>query len=227
MRPIDKGIASKTYNNHGDARHDLAEIIGYYCSYCEMSTKNMIEVEHVIPTANGGLETDWNNFLLSCKYCNTVKNNNNLGRNDYLWPDIDNTDIAFKYSKANTITPRTGSINHVVNTLAENTINLMGLNRVPGGAAEPTKADTRWISRHEAWEQAELSLVDWLQIKTLQMAKQIARTAFVNGHYSIWMEVFNSEQTVLDQIDIIYKTKGLYKEFDPHGARVIRPNGNI
>ncbi len=48
MRPVDKGIASTKYSNYSDARHDLANVIGYYCSYCEMPVKNMIEVEHVI-----------------------------------------------------------------------------------------------------------------------------------------------------------------------------------
>ena len=67
MRAVDKGNSITVYNSYGDARHDLAAIIGYFCSYCEMGTNNMIEVEHVHPTANGGYELSWENFLLSCK----------------------------------------------------------------------------------------------------------------------------------------------------------------
>lgn len=45
-----------------------------------MRMSNMPEVEHVIPRAHGGAAMDWDNFLLSCKYCNTCKGDRILSR---------------------------------------------------------------------------------------------------------------------------------------------------
>ena len=226
MRPVNKNKAPRVYRDYGEARHDLANIIGYYCSYCEMKVFNSIEVEHILPKNQGGAPVDWDNFLLSCKYCNTIKSDKNKNLTDYLWPDMDNTDLVFEYSQVNVVEAKTGCT-QIIKKIAKNTIQLMGLDRVPGGSHEPTVSDTRWRSREETWTKAKESYNNWNQLKLQQMADQIAITASTSGHYSIWMEVFKAEQMVLDAIDAIYKDKGLYKEFDQHGTRVIRPNGRI
>ncbi len=225
MRPVDKGVAPKEYADYKKARHDLAERIGYYCSYCEMSVKNMIEVEHVHPLHNGGDETDWENFLLSCKYCNTVKNNCNEGREGYLWPDTDNTDLAFKYSEENGIQVKEGLPDEQEES-ARKTILLMGLDRYPGGENEPTEADTRWRSRKEAWDLAQKAYNDWTEAPIPQMAKAIARTSLC-GHYSIWTEVFKNVPEVLGELDNVYREKGLFKKYDNEGNRIVRERGII
>jgi len=138
MRPVDKGDAPKQYSHYREARNDLAARIGWYCSYCEMPVKNMIEVEHLIPIKNGGAELDWENFLLSCKYCNTLKSDRNTSRKGYFWADKDNTLLAFTYQSA--IIKANGQLNSSQVRIAQNTIDLMGLDRYPGGANEPTKA---------------------------------------------------------------------------------------
>lgn len=227
MRPVDKGTAPNVYSDYGDARHDLAARIGYYCSYCEMAVKNMIEVEHVHPIDKGGAELDWNNFLLGCKYCNTVKSNDNDDRNGYLWPDIDNTDLVFDYSETDVIQTKT-TLPTNLQTLATSTISLTGLNRIPSGINEPTEADTRWRSRKEAWDMAKKSLNDWLEAPIPQMARQMARTSLASGHYSIWMKVFEKIDDVKTEIDLVYRTVGLFKEFQPGTTtRTIRINGQI
>lgn len=135
MRSIDKGIAPSTYTNYKDARNDLAERIGWFCSYCEMPVRNMIEIEHVHPKQNGGNELDWDNFLLSCRYCNSIKSNNNQSRADYLWPDVDNTTLAYEYSELEIVKP-SKSLPRNIESFANNTINLMGLNRTPHSGNE-------------------------------------------------------------------------------------------
>ncbi|QZT37865.1 HNH endonuclease [Halosquirtibacter xylanolyticus] len=224
MRPVDKGNAPKTYTDHGQARHDLAKVVGYYCSYCEMPTWNMIEVEHIIPRKNGGAPLSWSNFLLSCKYCNTVKSNRNANRTGYLWPDIDNTDLAFEYSQANVIQAKS-NLPANIQSLANSTIDLMGLDRIPGGVNEPTEADTRWISRQVAWNQASDALNRWNQAKIQVMAEQIASNAKSTGHYSIWIEVFKNEAMVITEIDNQYKQIALYKQLNRQGNRIIRYGG--
>jgi hypothetical protein len=225
MRPVEKGIAPNVYTNYGDARHDLAARIGYYCSYCEMHTKHMIEVEHVHPIDNRGNPTDWNNFLLSCKYCNTVKSARNSSRAGYLWPDIDNTDLAFDYSEINVIEPKSTLV-QPVRRYAQATIGLMGLDRKPGGTVEPTFADTRWRSREEVWTIAKDNYNNWLDAPLPAMARAIAKCSLI-GHYSIWQEVFKKIPMVTTEIDRVYLTKGLFKQLNPAGMRIRRPNSNI
>lgn len=226
MRPVDKGAAPRAYTDYGQARHDLAERIGYYCSYCEMKVFNSIEVEHILPQNQGGTVLDWKNFLLSCKYCNTIKSDHNTNITDYLWPDRDNTDLAFDYSEADVIKPAALPTQQLIDK-ATSTINLMGLDRFKGGTNEPTFSDTRWRSREEVWTFAKKEFLNWREAPIIQMARSIANAAFLAGHYSIWMKVFYTEQMVLDEIDQIYRTIHLFKEFQANGDRVVRPNGLI
>ncbi len=137
MRAVLKGESPQTYKRYQDARNDLGSRIDWHCSYCEMAITNMIEVEHVVPTANGGDPLAWENLLLSCKYCNTVKGARNLSREGYIWPDRDNSDAAFDYSETGGITAR----DTPVRAEAIATIGLMGLDRNPGTSHEPSKAD--------------------------------------------------------------------------------------
>jgi hypothetical protein len=225
MRPVNKGNAPKVYIDYGDARHDLACRIGYFCSYCEMGVNNMIEVEHVHPIDNGGIPTDWNNFLLSCKYCNTVKSARNPSRLGYLWPDIDNTDLAFEYSEINVIEPKSALL-PLLKSYAQATIGLMGLDRKPGGTTEPTFADMRWRSREEVWTIAKDNYNNWIEAPLPAMARSIANCSLI-GHYSIWQEIFKDIPIVTAEIDRVYSKKGLFKQLNPAGKRLIRQNANI
>lgn len=225
MRPVEKGIAPKVYTQHDNARHDLASRIGYYCSYCEMGVNNMIEVEHVQPVNKGGAALNWKNFLLSCRYCNALKSDNNSSRAGYLWPDIDNTDLAFDYSEINVIEPNIFLPDNV-KIYAQATIGLMGLDRKPGGTIVPRFSDTRWRSREEVWTIAKDNYNNWLDAPVPAMARAIASCSLI-GHYSIWHEVFKSISIVKTEIDIVYSAKGLFKQMNPEGIRIRRLNANI
>jgi len=235
MRPIDKGTSAVAYTTYGSARHDLAEQIGYYCSYCEMGTNNMIEVEHVHPIHHGGDELDWRNFLLSCKYCNTIKSDDNISRAGYFWPDIDNTDLLFDYTLDERILEARTNLTPDQNSQAEALIKLVGLNRYPGNAEPPTEADTRWRLRDEVRTTAMSSYNRWSKIRAdignpyrIDMAEQIAETSLI-GFYSLWCKIFEGEQTVLDSIDLLWQGKfHNFKQFDPiTGSRLIRHGGQI
>jgi len=224
MRPVDKGDAPKQYSDYKKARNDLAGRIGWYCSYCEMPVKNMIEVEHVVPIKNGGAELDWENFLLSCKYCNTLKSDRNTSRNGYFWSDKDNTFLAFTYQSA--IIKANGQLNSSQVRIAQSTIDLMGLDRYQGGANEPTKADSRWNSRDEAWGVAYDSLTDWNSLPCEEMRRQIGRTASGTGHFSIWMEVFKNISEI--RKELISSFTGTDRNcFNAEGNPIPRPNGNL
>ncbi len=226
MRPVDKGVAPREYTDYGQARHDLAERIGYYCSYCEMKVYNSIEIEHILPQNQGGDVLSWDNFLLSCKYCNTIKSDHNSNITDFFWPDRDNTDLVFEYDEANVIYPKALPTAQLI-TKATATINLLGLNRYPGSPNQPTDADTRWRSREQVWTIAKKEYFNWNEAPIIQMARSIANCAFISGHYSIWLKVFENEQMVLEEIDRRYSTKFLFKQYHPNGTRVVRPTGLI
>jgi len=225
MRCVDKGIAPQIYAYYKQARNDLGDRIGWICSYCEMPVKNMIEVEHVHPIREGGDELEWDNFLLSCRYCNGVKNNRNANRAGYLWPDVDNSILAFEYSELHVIEPA-GDLAPEITNMAQRTIDLMGLNRHPGLVNEPTDADSRWIHRIEAWGIIEESYSDWINNRSPAFARQIARTALGQGFYSFWIKKFCDERMVINEINHIFPNK-YQPKFNADNELVLRPNGSF
>ncbi len=94
MRPVERGSAPRTYTRYQDAIGDLEARLGTYCSYCERRTS--LAVEHVIPKSKRpDLEREWTNFLLACTTCNSVKGDKDVVIQKFLWPDRDNTFLAY------------------------------------------------------------------------------------------------------------------------------------
>lgn len=209
-------------HDYKSARNDLADRIGWYCSYCEMPVANMLEVEHVHPVNRGGLELDWDNFLLSCRYCNGVKSDRNTSRIGYFWPDTDNTTHVFTYSEDRIIEPISGLL-PFHQRCAIDTIDLMGLNRTPHSHNEPTDADSRWIRRIEAWGIIHESYHDWLENQTEAFARQIGRTASGHGFYSLWIKRFAGIDTVIDAINQSFR--GTYQPAVLNEIPELRPGG--
>jgi 5-methylcytosine-specific restriction endonuclease McrA len=99
MRPVERGSAPQIYAQYGDAIEDLKSRLGSYCSYCERQVAASLAVEHVIPKSlRPELETEWNNFLLGCTNCNSVKGDRAVEIQNFIWPDRDNTLLALVYS---------------------------------------------------------------------------------------------------------------------------------
>lgn len=235
MRAVNRGTTTKTYTRYDDALVDLTDQMGHYCSYCEMGVNNMIEVEHVHPINHGGDELNWENFLLACKYCNTIKSDNNLSRAGYLWPDTDNTDLLFDYTLDHDVVKVKTGLDTAIETQADALLQLVKIDRYPGTANRPTKKDKRWILRDEVIKTAMSSYNRWIKIKDDDitpfrkvLAEQIAETSLV-GFYSVWCKVFENDQIVLDEIDFQWKHRyNNYKEFHPRTTnRIIRTHGQI
>ena len=101
MRPVNKGTSPYTsIQEYRDALPYLESRIGIYCSYCGAIIDHAPEIEHVVSKSKGGDKTEWKNLLLACKYCNTRKSNKTTSenKNDYLWPDENNTELAYTYA---------------------------------------------------------------------------------------------------------------------------------
>ena len=76
-----KGERKKADAAYPLARGDLVEGIGQYCSYCELPAVANLAIEHVLPRSSfPALTASWDNFLLSCAACNSMKS----GLPDYL-----------------------------------------------------------------------------------------------------------------------------------------------
>ena len=175
-----------------------------YCSYCEFPIPHVPEVEHVVSKSKGGDLTDWNNLNLGCKYCNTRKKAQTMPENkkNYLWPDEDNTAIAYSYingiPKVNEeLLIKLDSTGDYLKR-ARNTYKLVGLGNLPMGKDK----DRRFGQRNTAYQKALNSLENWNHMKDLSkeyqndMKKQIVMTALGDGFFSIWMEVFCDEPEI-------------------------------
>ena len=58
----------------GEARHELIEAVGAYCSFCESPMGSALHVEHRLPKSMFPYAAfAWVNFLLACATCNSAK----------------------------------------------------------------------------------------------------------------------------------------------------------
>ena len=175
-----------------EAKDDLIDRLGEYCSYCERPGD--LHVEHVVPKSHRpDLEAKWANFLLACENCNGIKGNKNHSRNGYIWPDQDDTEAAFSYLADGIVRVR-DDLPEPVRTGAKKLFELVGLGR-------HLPKDPRWRKRRAAWGRAEWARqrveegadVDWV----IQLAQ-------ARGFWSIWMTVFADNPQVCNRLKQIF-----------------------
>jgi uncharacterized protein (TIGR02646 family) len=203
MRPLEKGLCpkapntntSKIYKTYNEARRDLIGRLGEYCSYCETRLNASLAVEHLQPKVHHpSLELDWHNFLLACTNCNSTKGSQDIVLNEYYWPDIHNTLMAFQYLESGQVVPHP-ALTKTQQDKAQKTIKLIGLDKTPD---KPQASDRRWQNRKEVWEIAKMNLkrLESSSDKT-NYAKAIVDMAKGYGFWSIWMVVFKDHNEVL------------------------------
>jgi uncharacterized protein (TIGR02646 family) len=188
-----KHTIQENYPNYGDAKFPLASNIGQYCSYCEGKEKiHSLKVEHIVAKSEGGSLTEWNNFLLCCKICNTIKGKKVIN-NDYHWPHLNNTFYSFIYDetgriKVNEKMPELSQIR------AQNLLNLVELQRHPKTNNQPSRTDYRWRDRWETWEKASRSKEQFLNGSITE--NDVIMLAKSYGQWSIWFTVFKGIDSV-------------------------------
>lgn len=208
MRPVNKGYSPKNYSFYSDAKNDLIDRIGSYCSYCERSmARSSLEVEHIIPkTKFPQYELDWNNFLLVCKNCNATKAQNVSPetKSSYLWPHIDNTFKYIEYLGDGIIQVKDDTPD-VIKMKANKLIELVGLDR-SGEHPLLSDKDDRWEKRKEIWETAQIQKESYAKSPNKQFAIKcildIVKNNTCPGSWSIFMTVFKNEKEVLEQLII-------------------------
>ncbi|WP_214855546.1 HNH endonuclease [Exiguobacterium sp. s166] len=199
MRPIERGSIPLDrdqneieFNFYQQSRGHLLTRLGSYCSYCERYLGGNIAVEHVRPKSKeSNLELEWDNFLIACNNCNSIKGDRSIELDKYLWPDKDNTTLAFIYITGGLINV-SPNLNPEVIEIAENTIKLTGLDRVPSDDPflNPEMKDRRWSERRTAFEKAERAKRNLFVNNTESMREQIVDTALSTSFFSTWMTVF-------------------------------------
>jgi hypothetical protein len=207
MRPVNKRAVGDnngentilaTYNPHGNAYELLRDNIGLFCSYCEVFSSDL-EVEHIVSQMQAtkesrpGLNTDWNNFLLSCGRCNGADNKGNMPVNlDTIYiPHLHNTSYVLNYSEGGYV-----SINpdltdqEKLRALA--LLDLVCIDKYPDNpryvARSMLPRDERWNLRREAWETANRILVKHAAGE--YDASSVAEFAHWRGFFSVWFSVF-------------------------------------
>ena len=228
MRPIERGPAPQTYARYQDAIVALEAQLGIYCSYCERRLPTSLAVEHILPKSlKPDLETEWTNFLLACTNCNSVKGDKDINLENYLWPDSDNTFLAFTYAKGGFI-HLADDMNSEQSTKAQALLNLIGLQRHQASEwPAPRKRDKRWQQRDEVWEIAELCRKNFETLEQVDAAREMVLAAAQGyGFFSIWMTVFASYPHIKAQLIQLFSGTAL-SCFTPDGKPINRPGATI
>lgn len=199
MRPVNRGRNATVYSKYEDAKQDLVNRLGCYCSYCERRIATLLAVEHIQPKARpeyAHLEKVWDNFLLGCTNCNSAKSKKPVDLGSYLMPDRDNTFSAFAYDDLGMVNPAAG-LSPELRKMAEDTCELVALNRMEHEEWDEYvvfSALERVGQRVQAWNQAREALTDYQAGRTAP--RRIAAEAASCGFFSIWMAAFENHPEV-------------------------------
>lgn len=222
MRPIDKGEQPQEFSKYQQAKGYLIVRLGDYCSYCERPL-NSAAVEHIQPKSKEpSLERSWDNFLLACINCNSIKSDKEINLYDYYWPDKDNTFLALNYITGGIIITSPNLTDKALER-AKNTINLTGLDRIPSDdpSENPEMKDTRWRARRDALQVAERVHKNLRRADTEFARGLIVDLAKATGFFSIWMTVFKEDLDMLKKL--IEAFPGTSSDcFDSEGAFPIK-----
>lgn len=228
MRPVERGTAPRTYSKYGDAIGDLEERLGTYCSYCERRLPASLAVEHVVPKdLHPELKTEWTNFLLGCANCNSVKGDQPVEVDNFLWCDRDNTFLAFAYSNGGFV-QLADNLNEVQKDKAQALLDLVGLQRhKASGWGKPAPRDKRWQDREELWAIAEKCRDNFIALSQVDEAKEfVLQVAKGYGFFSVWMTVFDAHPDIKRELIQIF-TGTATSCFDADGKPINRPNSII
>jgi len=232
MRPVEKGASPyMSVSHYSHALPHLEKRIGCFCSYCEMNINHAPEIEHVFAKSIGGSETEWDNLLLACKYCNTRKGTviGDEEKGVWLWPDTDNTFLAFEYEDG-LVKLKEGYLKSIAPSTFEKAKRMFEDLKLDNIPISPREKDRRWFSRNNTYDQAKVSLQSWLKAKGTslkdEMKGRIISLAVSSGFFSVWMAVFQDEPEIRNSL--INGFVGTSKEcFDTVGDPIPRIGGEI
>ena len=215
MRPIDKAksgesivytdsqgriihkVIEDNYSPYIKAKIPLIGNVGNYCSYCEGANHpSNLSIEHLASKGKGGSETSWDNFLLSCTICNSVKGAKVLDKN-YHWPHLNNTFLSFIYDYTGRVRVNP-NIPEISKEKAHNLLDLIKLQRYPNTEEKPSEMDYRWQRRYEIWNKAVRLKKYFIEDKIT--VDDIIEEVKYRGYWSVWFTVFEGIDIVLEHL---------------------------
>jgi uncharacterized protein (TIGR02646 family) len=234
MRPIRRGPSPRQadFTDYRDALPDLVSRLGMYCSYCERLISTQLAVEHIQPKvlpANQALRGRWENFLLSCVNCNSIKKDKPVSLADVLLPDRDNTLAAYLYSEAGEIQV-SSHLTHPTQQRARATLALVGLDRRSQDIAD---ANGRLI----ALDRVKQRMLAWLtasrarehltaQPGNAALCETVILLATATGFFSIWMEVFRDHPDMRSRLIDAFPGTRDSGCFNPQSSGLVQPAPN-
>ena len=233
MRPVRRGASPQPqdFADYADAKPDLINRLGPYCSYCERRVPTQLAVEHIQPKglpAYAHLIGDWNNFLLGCVNCNSTKKDKEVVLTDVFMPDRDNTFFAFHYTADGKVQAANG-IQTELRKKAMDTLALTGLDKKINVVLDENGkqiAIDRVSQRLEVWLVAEDARSDANSNPDNQaLRRQIVETAKGYGFFSIWMTIFQQDTDMLNRLIDAFPGTRASGCFDKSG-RAISPAPN-
>lgn len=199
MRPVRRGDSPRSddFEHYEDAKPELVSRLGMYCSYCERRVSTLLAVEHMEPKggdyAKPELAGRWSNFLLACTNCNACKGSKPIDFSGLMFPDRDNTYVAFTYEMDGTVAP-SAALSDANQQKARDTLRLLGLDKplqVFLDANGQQVALDRVAQRLDVFARAQDSLSDYRDNTDNEAVKRlIVNLALSDGFFSIWMRVF-------------------------------------
>lgn len=203
MRPVRKGDNHKTFAEYQEAKRDLVDAIGRYCSYCERRLEYSGAVEHVMPKSLHGENTlKWDNFLLACTNCNSHKGQKDINEaniDNYVWPDKDDTYHEIDYDEVTAMPKAHNGLSNEEKDKVENTIHLVGLD-VPstkiGDIDYDKMTDTRAEDRLACMIMAKEYFEDYLHTEDNYKEREISllkKLVEHCGYWSVWMHEFEKD----------------------------------
>jgi uncharacterized protein (TIGR02646 family) len=220
MRPVYRGTIHALSEEYQFFRKALVERLGEYCSFCEVPLGASLAVEHILSKAtNPEHETNWDNFILACTNCNSIKGKqvSHTNWNAYYFPT--DTRIPRLFDKFTYYLDTDGYVKvkqaATTDLRAKETIDLTKLNRTDADADKVS--DRRVANRTETWH-AAVVLADRLatyyrgpaapnDLGVNMLKEQIKDAAIARGFWSVWMTVFRARTFLNDAIlqDLLYE----------------------
>lgn len=247
MRPVVKsdrrdstGIPIEI-NPYGDAKSDLCDELGTFCSFCEKyNSRAALAVEHILGRKTrdvvGNLkyihhEYRWDNFLIGCVNCNGIKGAKDVNILNPYMPHQNNLIHYIEILRGGIVQIKAG-VTGVELQQTQSFIDLVGLDRVPGHQ-EYSNKDDRWDNRLKADDIAQRQLLKYTQPQPATDLETIVDLARTTGYFSIWYSVFHAFDEVKEALiygntdslgNLIVPFPGIHhNSFDVHNHYVTVP----
>ena len=188
------------YNPWGRAKSELINEIGSYCSYCEKKVnRSSLHIEHVLDKMNyDNLKYKWDNFLLACCNCNSIKAGKNVALTNPFLPHQNNLVHFIEVDRGGCIKIKNGVVGSNLNRTIE-FIDLVGLDREPGHP-KYKHSDDRWENRMETKDLAERQFCKYTSTPKKTDLETIITLAKEKGFFSVWYYQFSGYSEVLDAL---------------------------